>query len=137
VHANFHAPPRFSTRHHPLAPLARAVYTMRPAIGGGGCSMIPLLLFVDYLINLYEYVIIASVIFSWLIAFNVINAHNPFVRTVWQALGAVTEPLLRRIRRFMPDLGGLDISPVVLLLACFFVRFVVIRGWLIEGALRG
>jgi YggT family protein len=114
-----------------------AVYTMRAAIGGGSRSMIPLLLFVDYVIHLYEYVIIAAVIFSWLVAFNVINASNPFVRTVWHALGAVTEPLLRPIRRYMPDLGGLDISPVVLLLACFFVRFVVIRGWFIEGALRG
>lgn len=99
--------------------------------------MIPLLLFIDYVIHLYEYVVIATVIFSWLIAFNVINISNPFVRAVTQALGAVTEPLLRRIRRYMPDLGGLDISPVILLLACFFVRFVVIRGWFIEGAMRG
>jgi YggT family protein len=119
-------------------PLWPFTHTMRrPAIGGRARSMIPLLLFVDYVIHLYEYVIIATVIFSWLIAFNVINPYNPFVRTVWQALGAVTEPLLRPIRRYMPDLGGLDISPVVLLLGCFFVRFVVIRGWFIEGVLRG
>jgi YggT family protein len=95
--------------------------------------MVRLLLFIDYVIHLYEYVVIASVIFSWLIAFNVINGYNPFVRSVWQALGAVTEPLLRPIRRFMPDLGGLDISPIVLLLLCYFVRFVII-GKLIEAA---
>lgn len=97
--------------------------------------MIPLLLFIDYLLNLYTWVIIAGVIFSWLIAFNVINAYNPFVRSVWQALNAITEPLLRPIRRLMPDLGGLDLSPIVLLLAVFFIRSVVIRGWLIEGLL--
>ena len=88
--------------------------------------MIPLLLFIDYIIHLYEWVIIASVIFSWLIAFNVINAYNPFVRTVWQALNALTEPLLRPIRRWMPDLGGIDISPMVLILICVFIQMVVI-----------
>jgi YggT family protein len=99
--------------------------------------MIPLLLFIDYLINLYVWVIIASVIVSWLIAFNIVNPYNPFVRSVWQALGALTEPLLRPIRRYMPDLGGLDISPIVLLLACYFLRSVVIQGWLIGGMQRG
>jgi YggT family protein len=88
--------------------------------------MIELLRFISYLIDLYIYVIIAAVIFSWLIAFNVINAHNPFVRTLWQALNAVTEPLLRPIRRVMPDLGGLDLSPIVLLLVCYFIQAVVL-----------
>ena len=99
--------------------------------------MIPLLLFIDYVINLYEWVVIASVIFSWLIAFNVINTYNPLIRSVWQGLNALTEPLLRPIRRMMPDLGGVDISPIILLLACFFLRSVVIQGWLINGVLRG
>jgi YggT family protein len=98
-------------------------------------AMIPLLLFIDYLLSLYTWVVIASVIFSWLIAFNVINPYNQFVRSVWQALGAVTEPLLRPIRRYMPDLGGLDLSPVILLLGIFFIRSVVIRGWIIDGML--
>jgi YggT family protein len=93
--------------------------------------MVPLLRFVEYLIQLYEYVLIASVIVSWLIAFNVINAYNPFVRSLWNALRAVTEPLLQPIRRYMPDLGGIDISPIILLLICFFLRSVVIWGWLI------
>ena len=99
--------------------------------------MIPFLLFIDYLLNLYTWVVIASVVFSWLIAFNVINPNNQFVRSVWQALNAVTEPLLRPIRRFLPDLGGLDLSPIVLLLGIFFLRSVVIRGWIIEGLLIG
>ena len=84
--------------------------------------MIPLLLFIDYLLNLYTWVVIASVVFSWLIAFNVINPYNQFVRSVWQALNAVTEPLLRPIRRFMPDLGGIDLSPLVLILLLVFLR---------------
>lgn len=98
--------------------------------------MVPLLLFIDYLLELYTYVVFAAVIFSWLIGFNVINAYNPFVRSLWRALTAVTEPLLRPIRRFLPDLGGLDVSPIILLLAIYFVRFVVIRGWIIQGMLR-
>lgn len=88
--------------------------------------MLELLGFVSYIVQLYEYVVIAAVVLSWLIAFNVINYHSPFVRSLMQAVNAVTEPLLRRIRRAMPDLGGLDLSPVILLLACLFVRAVVI-----------
>ncbi len=94
-------------------------------------SMIPLLQFFDYVIDLYVWVIIFSVILSWLLAFGVINSHNPFVRSLYQALSAVTEPLLQRIRALLPDLGAIDISPVVLLLGCMFVQNVVIRGWLI------
>lgn len=81
-----------------------------------------LLGFVGYVIGLYQWVIIATVIFSWLVAFNVINPHNEFIRAVWQALIALTEPLLSRIRRFLPDLGGLDISPIILLLACLLAQ---------------
>ena len=88
--------------------------------------MIELLGFISYLITLYTYIVIASVVMSWLIGFNVINAQNPFVRTLWQAINAVTEPLLGPIRRMLPNLGAIDISPVVLLLACFFVQSVII-----------
>jgi len=88
--------------------------------------MLELLNFVSYLVTLYTYVIIASVILSWLLAFNVINGYNPFVRSLWNGLRAVTEPLLMPIRRLLPDLGGIDISPVILLLACFFVQSVVL-----------
>ena len=88
--------------------------------------MIELISFISYIITLYVYVIIAAVIFSWLVAFNVINPHNGFVRSLGQAFNALTEPLLGPIRRFMPDLGGLDISPIILLLACMFVQQVVL-----------
>jgi len=82
--------------------------------------------FVGYLVQLYVYIVIASVILSWLMAFGVVNPSNPTVRAIWQGLNAVTEPLLRPIRNIMPNLGAIDISPVVLLLACFFVQSVVL-----------
>ena len=88
--------------------------------------MIELLGFISYLITLYTDVVIAAVILSWLVGFNVINAHNPMVRSIWQAISAVTEPLLAPIRRMLPNMGGLDLSPIVLMLACFFVQTVVI-----------
>ena len=87
---------------------------------------IRLLVFIDYLLYLYVIVVFASVILSWLMAFNVVNAYNPFVRSLWNGLNAVTEPLLRPIRRVLPDLGGIDISPVILLLGCYFVQSVII-----------
>ncbi len=88
--------------------------------------MIALLNFISYLVGLYIYVIIASVIMSWLMAFGVVNPYNPTARAIWQGLSAVTEPLLRPIRNIMPELGAIDISPVVLLLGCVFVQNVVI-----------
>lgn len=89
--------------------------------------MLELLGFISYLITLYTYIVIAVVIFSWLMAFGVINAYNPIVRSIWQALNAVTEPLLGPIRNAMPNLGGLDISPVILLLACYFVQGLILN----------
>jgi YggT family protein len=88
--------------------------------------MLELLAFISKLIDLYIFVIFFSVILSWLIAFGVVNSHNPFVRSLGQALSAVTEPLLGRIRRSMPDLGALDISPLVLIIFCWFVQGVVL-----------
>ena len=78
--------------------------------------------FLSYLITLYIYVIIAGVILSWLMAFGVVNPYNPTVRAIWQALNALTEPLLRPIRNVLPNLGAIDISPIILLLGCFFVQ---------------
>lgn len=88
--------------------------------------MLELLSFISYIITLYTYVIIAGVIMSWLVAFGVINGYNPTVRAIYDALSAVTEPLLRPIRRALPDLGAVDISPIILLLLCFFVQSVII-----------
>ncbi|MBC7833008.1 MAG: YggT family protein [Hyphomicrobium sp.] len=82
--------------------------------------------FLGYLVQLYVYIVIASVILSWLMAFGVVNPYNPTVRAIWQGLNAVTEPLLRPIRNILPNLGAIDLSPVVLLLLCFFVQSVVL-----------
>ena len=73
-------------------------------------------------LDLYWWIIIASAIFSWLYAFNVVNPRNQFVGTIGNMLHRLTEPALRPIRAFMPDLGGIDISPIILLLLIFFVR---------------
>ena len=91
--------------------------------------MLELLSFINYLIQLYVYVVLASVILSWLMAFNVINPYNPFVRSLYQAVNAVTEPLLRPIRRILPDLGGIDLSPVVLILLLYFLRNLLFEYW--------
>jgi len=77
---------------------------------------------IDLALSIFTWILIGSAIFSWLYAFNVINSSNRFVATLGQFLHNVTEPALRPIRRFMPDLGGIDISPIVLLLIIFFLR---------------
>ena len=84
--------------------------------------MHPIFQVILLILQLYIYLIIAMVILSWLIGFNVINPHNQFVRQVRYALHQLTEPLLRPIRRFMPDLGGLDVSPVILMIGIFFLQ---------------
>ena len=87
--------------------------------------MVRLLQFLSSLIQLYIYVIIASAVMSWLIAFNVVNPYTQFVRSLWQGFNVVTEPLLRPIRRRMPDLGGIDISPVILIIVCWFAQVLI------------
>ena len=77
-------------------------------------------------LELYTYVIIASAIFSWLDAFNIVNSSNQIINSIGRVLYNLTEPALRPIRRFLPDLGGVDISPVILLLAIIFVRQLII-----------
>jgi len=73
-------------------------------------------------IQIYIYILIASAILSWLIAFNVVNMRNQVVAMIAEALWRLTEPALRPIRRFLPNLGGLDISPVILILLLIFVQ---------------
>ena len=82
---------------------------------------------VDVALNLYTWLVIASAIVSWLVAFNVINARNDFVRMIWDFLYRVTEPALRPIRKVMPNLGGIDLSPIILLLGIFFLQSVIAR----------
>jgi YggT family protein len=78
------------------------------------------------LLDIYFYVILASVILSWLMAFGITNRSNQYVRQIGYALNRLTEPLLGPIRRILPDLGGLDISPIFLLLGLQFVRYLVV-----------
>lgn len=77
------------------------------------------------IINIYVWVVIAAVIVSWLIAFGVVNLHNQFVRQIVQILEALTEPALRRIRRIVPPISGLDISPLILLLILYFIQYAI------------
>jgi YggT family protein len=95
--------------------------------------MVPLIGFIVLVIDLYIWVVIASAILSWLIAFNVINTSNQFVRSVAEMLYRVTEPALRPIRSVIPNLGGIDISPVILILFLLFIRDVVLLGWILPA----
>lgn len=81
-----------------------------------------LLILITQVIQLYTWVIIIGAVMSWLIAFNVINTQNRFVYTVVDIVYRLTEPALAPIRRVMPDLGGIDISPIVLLLLLYFAQ---------------
>ena len=81
-------------------------------------------------IQIYIYILVASAVLSWLIAFNVINMRNQFVAMIVEALWRLTEPALRPIRRFLPNLGGLDISPVVLILLLIFVQNLLVEYFL-------
>ncbi|MDQ2632526.1 MAG: YggT family protein [Pseudomonadota bacterium] len=84
--------------------------------------MLALIKTIDLALYLYWWIIILSAIFSWLYAFNVVNPRNQFVGTVGNMLFRLTEPALQPIRRFLPDLGGIDISPIILLLIIYFIR---------------
>lgn len=84
--------------------------------------MYAILNLINTIITIYIWLLIASVVLSWLIAFNVINTGNRFVYEVRFFLHRITEPLLRPIRNLLPNLGGIDISPAILILALFFLR---------------
>jgi YggT family protein len=84
--------------------------------------MEPFIILIDRIIDIYFYILIANIIIGWLIAFNVVNAYNRFVATVLYATQRLTNPLLNPIRRFLPNLGGIDISPIILILLLLFVQ---------------
>jgi YggT family protein len=77
------------------------------------------------LIDLYTWVVIAAVIMSWLVAFGVVNTYNQFARSVVQLLDALTEPVFRQVRRVIPPLGGLDISPLIVLIGLQFLSYLI------------
>jgi YggT family protein len=89
--------------------------------------LIPLLQVINMVLDLYVWVIIISVILSWLVAFNVINTYNRFVHIVMSALSQLTEPALRRIRQYLPIFGGLDLSPVALIFGIIFIQLIIQR----------
>ena len=77
------------------------------------------------ILDLYIWAIIISAILSWLVHFNVVNSRNRLVHTIGSFLWRITEPVLRPIRRFVPNLGGIDISPIVLILTIYFIQMVL------------
>ena len=87
--------------------------------------MNPFLWLIDTIITLYIWILIASAILSWLVAFNVVNARNPVVANIGEFLYRITEPALRPIRALLPNLGGIDISPVILILLLLFLQRII------------
>ncbi|MEQ8605065.1 MAG: YggT family protein [Marivibrio sp.] len=89
--------------------------------------LIPLIQVISLALDLYVWAIILSAILSWLVAFNVINTSNRFVYMVGDFLYRITEPALRPIRNFLPNLGGIDISPIVVILLIFLAQGILQR----------
>ena len=86
----------------------------------------PVIWLILTILDIYFWIVIATVVMSWLVAFNVINGSNPYVRQVGYALRKLTEPVMGPIRRLLPDLGGIDVSPIVVLIGLQFVRYLVV-----------
>ena len=84
--------------------------------------MIAIFYLVLQILKIYSYVVIANVIISWLIAFNILNTSNRFVYSVLEFTYRLTDPILNKIRRFLPNLGAFDISPIILLLLIWFIE---------------
>ena len=87
--------------------------------------MRPLCIVIDQALWFYLYLVLAAVVMSWLIAFNVVNTRNQFVGMIADFLYRITEPALRPIRRRMPNLGGIDISPIILFFIIYFLSLVI------------
>ncbi|MGK6354262.1 YggT family protein [Sphingomonas sp. DT-207] len=98
--------------------------------------MILILDILQILLNVLWWIIIVQAILSWLIAFNVINTYNEFVGSIWRALRTLTEPLYRPIRRILPDFGGLDLSPMVVLVILLIIQQAVMPA-LYRAAMGG
>jgi YggT family protein len=98
--------------------------------------LLSIFIVVDFLLQVLMWVIVIQAILSWLVAFNVINTHNDFVRSFLHALDRLTAPLYRPIRRILPDFGGLDFSPVVILLLIYVLR-ILLAGVASDIAMAG
>ena len=91
-------------------------------------AMNPIFFLLIEVLEIYKWIVIAAVIVSWLIAFNVINTYNNFVRSLLHMLSALTEPVFRRVRKFLPPMGGLDLSPIVVFVVIITLQYTI--GWL-------
>jgi YggT family protein len=89
--------------------------------------LLPLLSVVDAVLDLLRYLLFAYIILGWLEAFEIINRYNKLVYGIHNFLFRILEPILSRIRRFLPDLGGIDLSPVVLILGVMFLRGLIVQ----------
>ena len=87
--------------------------------------MNPIAALIITILDIYKWIVIAAVIVSWLTAFNVINVHNNFVRSLLRVLLALTEPVLAPIRRMLPSMGGLDLSPIVVFVLIWFLQYTI------------
>ena len=88
---------------------------------------------IDQILSIYEWLLIASVVLSWLVNFNVINRSNRFVYQVGDVLFRITEPVLRPIRNLLPNMGGIDMSPIIVILLIGFIRLELPQLLLIGG----
>lgn len=86
----------------------------------------PIVALLLLLLNLYWWVVVIAVVVSWLVAFGVLNTYNHIARSIIRALDALTEPVFRPIRRILPSLGGLDLSPLIVLIAIWFLEYVLV-----------
>jgi YggT family protein len=121
-------------RSHGLSSVARAASRRQKAqtcrfaaqwlhvAGSKETGMLALIETLIYALSIYWWIIVLSAIFSWLYAFNVVNPRNQFVGMIGNTLYRLTEPVFRPIRRYMPDLGGIDISPIVVLVLIYFLQ---------------
>ncbi len=88
-------------------------------------SLMQILLLV---LDVVWYLILAHIIMSWLISFQVLNLHQPFVAQIWHGLNRLLEPIYSRVRRFLPDTGGLDLAPLVVMIAVYALRIVILNN---------
>lgn len=90
--------------------------------------MYAVIVLIDQIINIYIWTLLAYILSSWLVAFKIINPWQPAVRMIINFLSRLHEPILRQVRRYLPDIGGIDLSPIVLFLAAQFIRNLLINS---------
>ncbi len=100
-------------------------FPWNPPLGKRFAMMNPIAALLIQVLELYKWIVIIAVIVSWLTAFNVINEHNNFVRSLLRILYNLTEPVFRPIRRLIPAMGGLDLSPLIVLLLIWFLQYTI------------